>query len=339
MPLTLEEIAKQAGVSRSTVSRVLNEHPNVSADARQRVLAVTQRLDFQPNVAARSLALGRTQIIGLVIPERVSSLFTDPYFPMLIQGVSAASNAHDYSVMLWLADPDYERRRIRKIVQGGMIDGVIIASMLIDDPLVAALTERQLPFILVGRHPTDTRINYVDVDNRLSARDMVAHLLRLGHRRVATITGPKNMIAGADRLEGYTMALRERGLAFDPSLVFEGDFTEAGGYAGMLRLLAHSPNAVFVASDTMALGALRALREAGKRVPQDIAIASYDDMPFAARIDPPLTSVRQPVQRAGYVAAETLMDLISDPDSAPRRIILPTELVIRASSGPAVNGM
>ncbi|MCS6909843.1 MAG: LacI family transcriptional regulator [Anaerolineales bacterium] len=334
--MNLEEVARLSGVSRSTVSRVINNDPNVREDTRQRVLEVVRRVGYQPNTAARGLAAGHTRILGLVIPMGVSALFADPYFPLLIQGISSACNMHDHSVMLWLADPDYERRTIRQITHNGLIDGVIVASMLMDDPLVQALAEGDLPFVLVGRHPTDNRVSYVDVDNRAAAREAVAHLLRLGYRRIATITGPQNMIAGADRLDGYRAALKDRGLAFDPDLILEGDFTEAGGYAAMQRLLPRRPEAVFVASDMMALGALRALREAACRVPEDVALVGFDDMPFAARADPPLTTVRQPVQRAGAIAAEMLIDLIKHPGQGPRRVILPTELIIRAScdAGP-----
>jgi LacI family transcriptional regulator len=165
---------------------------------------------------------------------------------------------------------------------------------------------------------------------------MVAYLLRLGHKRVATIAGPNNMIAGADRLQGYLLALRNRGIAANPALIVEADFTEEGGYIAMQRLVPHAPDAVFVASDAMAVGALRALREAGLRVPEDIALAGFDDIPFAARADPPLTTVRQPIQRMGTLAAETLIDLISHPQPQPRRIVLPTELLIRESSGPPI---
>lgn len=337
MSTTLEEIAKQAGVSRSTVSRVMNDHPSVDHETRARVQSVAERLNYQPNVAARSLAAGRTHILGLVIPMGVSALFTDPYFPLLIQGISSACNANEHSVMLWLAEPEYERRMIRQVLQGGLIDGVILASALMDDPMLEALLKRGLPFITVGRLPTDNQVSYVDVDNVNSAREMVAYLLRLGHRQVATISGPINMIAGSDRLQGYRLALRNRGVAPDPALIVEADFTEEGGYIAMQRLLPRAPEAVFVASDAMAVGALRALREAGLRVPDDIAIAGFDDIPFAARTDPPLTTVRQPIQRMGSVAAETLIDMISHPQPQPRRIILPTELVIRESSGPNLN--
>ncbi len=341
MSLTLEEIAREANVSRSTVSRVLNNAENVKPETRRRVLAVVERLNFHPNATARNLAAGRTRNIGLVIPVAVSSLFTDPYFPLLIQGISAACYARDYTVMLWLADAEQERRIISKITRSSVVDGVIVASALMDDPVVAALLQDETPFVQVGRHPTDERVSYVDVDGYGSAREIVSYLLRLGYRRVATVAGPHNMIAGHDRLLGYQDALRARGLTPDPALITEGDFSEEGGYVAMRTLLARAgqnsgtavPRVVFVASDAMALGALRALREAGLRVPEDIAVAAYDDMPFAARTDPPLTTVRQPINRTGAVAAETLFDLIENPEMPPRRIILPTELVIRASSG------
>ena len=331
--MNLEEVASLSGVSRSTVSRVVNNDPRVSDATRTKVNEVLRRVNFQPNAAARSLAAGRTRVLGLVIPMGVAAFFTDPYFPLLIQGVSAAANAHDHSVMLWVAEPEYERRTIGQVMGNGLIDGVIVASMLSDDPLLRALIAGHLPFMLVGRHPTNSSINYVDVDNVTSARQAVTHLLRLGRRRIATITGPRNMSVGADRQEGYQAALRQRGLVVDPDLIVEGDFTEAGAYTAMQRLLPHNPDAVFVASDNMALGALRALQEAGRRVPDDVAVVGFDDMPFAARTNPPLTTVRQPVQRTGAVAAETLIDLIEHPDAQPRRILLPTELVIRASCG------
>jgi LacI family transcriptional regulator len=333
MSTTLEQIAKQAGVSRSTVSRVMNNHPNVDSETRTHVLSVAETLNYHPNIAARGLAAGRTNILGLVIPTGVSALFTDPYFPLLIQGVTSACTLQDHSVMLWLADPEFDRHTSRQVLQGGLIDGVILASAVNDDPMLEALLNRGLPFVMVGRRPDDDRVSYVDVDNRSSARELVAYLLRLGYSRVATITGPQNMIAGLDRLEGYHTALRDRRVTPDPQLIIEADFTEEGGHRAMQRLLPLAPDAVFAASDAMAVGALRALREAGRRVPEDIAVAGFDDMPFAARTDPPLTTVRQPIQRLGALAAETLIDLISYPDTGPRRIILSTELVIRASCG------
>lgn len=334
--MNLEQIAKLSGVSRSTVSRVINNDPNVNVVTRERVMQVVQRVNYTPNAAARGLAAGRTHVLGLVIPTGVSVLFTDPYFPILIQGVSSACNAREYSVMLWLAEPEYERRQIRQIMYSGLVDGVIVSSMLLNDSLVQALSDGDRPFMLVGRHPTDTHASYVDADNIGGAREAVAHLLRLGRTRVATITGPQNMIAGADRLAGYLAALRDRAVMSDPTLIVEGDFTEAGGYRAMQQLLARRPDAVFAASDVMAFGAMRAMREAGLRVPEDVAIVAFDDLPQAARTEPPLTSVRQPIYRLGATAVDSLLDLFEYPDSSPRRIVLPTELVVRTSCGSAL---
>lgn len=332
MPLTLEDIAKRAGVSRATVSRVINGENNVKEQTRVVVMEVIQQSNFQPNVAARSLAAGRTNVIGLVIPAGVSAIFTDPYFPLLIQGVSSACNSREYSVMLWLAEPEFERRMMRQILHSGLLDGVVVSSMLMEDPIVQSLHDSKKPFILVGRHPK-LDVNYLDVDNISGAREATLHLLRLGHKRVATITGPQNMIAGNDRLQGYRQALEERGVGVRPELIAEGDFSEAGGYAAMRRLLPHRPTAIFTASDSMAEGALRALRETGLRVPQDVAIVGYDDMPTAARINPPLTTIRQPTNRMGALAVNALIDIIQNPGSNKRHIVLPVELVIRESCG------
>lgn len=340
--MNLEEIAKLSGVSRSTVSRVINDDPNVRETTRLRVKEVVRQLNYQPNAVARSLAGGRTRILGLVIPEGVTRLFSDPYFPILIQGVSMACNALDYSVMLWLAESEYDRRSITRIVHNKLTDGIIVASMLTGDPLVEALLHENLPFILVGRNPGFDQISYVDVDNLNGAGMAVTHLLRLGHRRIATITGPQNMIAGQERLEGYKLVLRQRNLPFENELVAESDFSEEGGHAAMLRLLQgqgeargviHPPEAVFVASDSMAIGAMRALREQGLRVPQDVAIVGFDDIPLASRTEPPLTTVRQPIMKTGLIAAETLIDMIENDINPSRRIIMETELVIRDSCG------
>ena len=331
--MNLESIARLSGVSRSTVSRVINNSPRVSEEARRKVLDVIRQTNFQPNIAARSLASGNTRILGLVIPTAVTNLFIDPYFPLLIQGITAACNARDYSMMLWLADVEYERRMIRQILYSSLIDGVLLASMPADDPLLEALLEAERPFVIQGRDPYHDNVAFIDVDNLESSRHATLHLARLGRRRIAHITGPLNTAVGQDRRQGYESALGQSGLSYNPALVAGGDFTYEGGYQAMLHLLPHNPDSVFVASDTMAQGALHAILENGRTVPQDIALVGFDDMPFAAHMIPPLTTVRQPVQRMGSVAAETLIELIEHPSTKPRGIRLPTELVIRASCG------
>jgi LacI family transcriptional regulator len=332
MSLTLEAIAKLAGVSRSTVSRVINGDKRVRATTRLKVQEVIDSLNFQPNIVARSLAAGQSSIIGLVIPAGVATLFTDPYFPQLIQGISAASNAHDYSVMLWMAEPAYELRTIRQILHSGLLGGVIVSSMLIDDPIVQSLYESKKPFILVGRHP-NLNVNYLDIDNISGGCEATSYLIRCGYQRIATITGPQNMIAGLDRYSGYCKALKSQGFDLISELVVEGDFTEAGGYEGMKKLLPFHPDSVFVASDIMAIGALRALRENDLCVPDDIAIMGFDNAPVALLSSPPLTTMRQSPYTMGYKALETLLEIIRNPGLKTRQIILKPELVIRMSCG------
>jgi len=331
MPLTLEDVAQMSGFSRSTVSRVINGDPNVSEQTRRKVLDVIQHIGFQPNLAARGLAAGRTRVIGLVIPTGLTAIFSDPYFPLVIQGVSSACNAHGYSVMLWLAEPEYERKTINQVLYNGLIDGVIVASMLLDDPIIQRLLESPQIFMTIGRHPTNDQLNFVDVDNRTGAHQAVAYILHTGRRRVAMITGPRNMIAGRDRYQGYQDALRERGLQAQPELVAEGQFSDMSGYLAMKQLLPQRPDAVFVASDAMAFAAMRAIQEAGLCIPDDVAVVGFDDIPAAAISNPPLTTVRQPILRTGSIAAEMLIERIEHPEAQASRIILPTELVIRAS--------
>jgi LacI family transcriptional regulator len=334
MSLTLNDIAKMSGVSRSTVSRVINGNPNVNEQTRRKVLDLIQTSGFQPNLAARGLAVGRTRVLGLVIPTGLTTIFSDPYFPLVIQGVASACNARGYSVMLWLAEPEYERKTISQVLYGGFIDGVIVSSMVMDDPLIERLSDSQRAFITIGRHPTNEEINFVDVDNRAGAYQGVTYILHTGRRRVAMINGPRNMVASRDRFQGYQDALHERGLQPQPELVVEGNFSDISGYLAMKNLLPHRPDAVFVASDAMAFAAMRAIQEAGLHIPEDIAIVGFDDIPGAANTKPPLTTVRQPIQKTGSLATEMLIERIEHPETQPCRIILPTELVIRDSCGP-----
>jgi LacI family transcriptional regulator len=336
MPLNLEDIARHSGVSRSTVSRVINNDPNVNEKTRAHVQAVIRQLNFQPNLAARSLASGRTRVLGLVIPQGVAYIFTEPYFSILIQSISQTCNALDHSIMLWLAEPDYERRAIQHILHGGLIDGVIVSSMLTDDAIVQALIEAQKPFMLIGRHPTNPQVNYVDADNRGGAQLAVKHLLALGHRRIGLITGPLNTIASQDRMDGYKDAVREFQLELEPSLLVESDYTEAGGFASAQKLLQEEVTAIFAVSDTMAVGALRAINANGQRVPEDVALIGFDDMNFAPQLQPALTTVRQPITQLGATAVTNLIAVLDGGETPVRQVNLPTELVIRASCGALI---
>ncbi len=336
MPLTLEEIAELAGVSRSTVSRVVNDQPNVRDQVRERVQQVIRETGYQPHAAARSLVTRRTRIVGVIIPEAVTKLFTDPFFPLLLYGVTETCNAYHYYLMLSLFNgPADQGEMYRRIIGSGHLDGVIVASAHMDDPLFPKLLQDGVPFVLVGRHP-DERVNYVDVDNVDGARMAVEHLIRLGHTRIATITGPLSMTHGEDRLVGYRQALEAHRLAVDKRLIVEGDYTEGSGSMGVKRLLSASPTAIFVASDVMAIGALQALREEGLRVPEDIALVGFDDVSIASAVVPALTTVRQPIKQMGSMAADLLLNLLEKPPDgrAPmHKIVLPAKLVVRESCG------
>lgn len=338
MPPTLEEVARLAGASRSTVSRVINNHPNVRPETRERVQQAIRQSGYRPHPVARSLVTKCTQIIGMAIPEAVTTLFTDPFFPLLLRGATETCNAHHYQLLLSLFNGPVGREEMyQRVLRHGYLDGVLVASTSLDDPLISNLLRDQIPFVSVGRH-TDKRVHYVDVDNVGGARTAVEHLIRLGHRRIATITGRLDMIAGQDRLEGYRQALQARSIPVEEDLIVEGDFSESSGVMGIQRLLPASPDAVFVASDMMAIGALKALRQAGWQVPHDIALIGFDDIPAASVIEPALTTVRQPIERMGSMAVDLLLSVLensSEEEAPTHRIILPTELVVRASCGSA----
>ncbi|MDF1515810.1 MAG: LacI family DNA-binding transcriptional regulator [Anaerolineae bacterium] len=330
---TLEEIAELSQFSRSTVSRVINNDPHVSPETRKKVWQVIQKLNYQPNIIARSLAAGHTRILGLIVPAGIATTFEDPFFPTFIRGITSACNAHNYSLMLWLAEPEYERRMINQILRNGLLDGLILSTIHLPDEMVEALSASDMPFVLVGQHhyPVDT--HYVDVENRRGAQEIVTHLLRLGYERIATITGPMDTMTARHRRQGYVDALHSRAKVPQPVMEIEGDFTENSGYYAMQRLFDQHPQAVFAANDLMAMGAIRAIREKGMQIPEDIALVGFDDVPTAANTDPPLTTVRQPSHQMGVNAAEILIDVLEHGAMYNHKVILPTELIIRQSCG------
>jgi len=332
--LTLEEIARLSGSSRSTVSRVINNQPNVKSDVRERILKVVAETGYHPDPAARSLARRRTGVIGLVVPRAVGALFTDPYIPRLLQGITQACNAHDYTLSLFLLQTIEEEAKLYpRILRMQLFDGVIIQAAQRGDPLIGQMVEHEVPFVMIGRPLDDSRVSFVNTDNIGGAYIAVSHLIQLGYQRIATITGPQNTTAGVDRRQGYVDALQTRGCETDERLIMESDFTEQGGFTAMQRLLTQQPDAVFVASDTMALGALRALRQAGVSVPGDVAVVGFDGLPTSATSEPPLTTIRQPILRIGAKVVETLIDILTHGLEPPRHIVMPNELVIRASCG------
>jgi DNA-binding LacI/PurR family transcriptional regulator len=330
---TLEAVARVAGVSRATVSRVVNESPRVSPDVRAAVETAIRQLGYTPNRAARSLVTRRSDSIAVVITEPTGRLFSDPFFPRLVRGVAGELAARDLQLVLLMPEPTEELRTARYLT-GGHVDGALLVSLHRDDPIPAALAARDVPVVFVGRPPQGADVSYVDVDNRHGARRATTHLLEHGGRRVATIAGPEDMAAGVDRFDGWRDAIRAHGDDVDPSLVARGDFTYEGGAAAMERLLASAPDldALFVASDLMTPGTLGVLATGGRRVPEDVLVAAFDDSPIAATTRPALTSVRQPIEELGREGIHLLLDTIERTGRPPRRVVLATELVTRASS-------
>ena len=333
--LTLEDIAELAGVSRSTVSRVVNEQPNVRADVRKRVLEVIQSTGYHPNAAARTLASQRSWTIGLILPLSVSFFFTDPYYPHLTKGIAQACNQYNYTLALFLvSSKEDEEKMFPRLSRKGLLDGVIVQSGHHgDQAIIGHIVDANIPLVVIGRPFRSDNVTYLDIDNINAAYNAVTHLVRLGYQRIGTITGPVTSTVGIDRKEGYRKALIERGRVVNESLIIEGDFTEAGGYLAMQQMLSAKPDAIFAASDIMAIGAMRAVRDAGLRIPEDVAFVGFDDLPIATLSDVQLTTIRQPVVSFGEKAVDLLLDLIENGTTPPRHIMMDTELVIRDSCG------
>jgi DNA-binding LacI/PurR family transcriptional regulator len=222
---------------------------------------------------------------------------------------------------------------INQIVRNGLLDGLLISTIHLPDEIVEALTVSEIPFVLIGQHRYQVDTHYVDVENHLGAQEIVTHLLRLGYDRIATILGPMDTMTARHRRQGYIDALHSRAKTVNPAMEMEGDFTEPSGYYAMQHLLCQLPDAVFAANDLMAMGAMRVIREHGLKVPDDIAVVGFDDIPASANTDPPLTTVRQPSHHMGVVAAEILIDVLKHGAMYLHRVILPTELIIRKSCG------
>ena len=334
--MNLEDIARKAGVSRSTVSRVINNEPYVSAKTREKVLAVIKEVGFSPNPGARMLVTRRTQVIGIVIPHTLAVVFEDPYyFPTLLQGIAEAAQKRDYATLLWVGHSNEDEERFyHRVLQNRLMDGLVIASATSEVSIVERLLKNRTPFVMVERPAVYAdQISYVTVDNVRAAQTAVEHLINQGRRRIGTITGDLENTDGQDRLTGYQNALRKAGLPVDPALIVAGHFSRRSGYLGMKMLLKQGVDAVFAASDTTALGALQAMGEVGVRVPEDVAIVGFDDLPLALDASPQLTTIRQPIEQKGYQAAALLLDLLEGAVDGPQQILLPTQLVIRQSSG------
>lgn len=331
--VTIRDVAAAAGVSYQTVSRVINNRPDVAEETRRRVWQVIEELGYQPSAIARGLVSKRTYTLGLITAD-----FSDYFFTQVIVGAEAEARKQGYFFMLCSTErnPDDEPEYLRLLTERE-VDGILFArpSTEEDSRHILSLIQQGVPLVTTAYWLPGEKLTVVDVDNVDGGLQATECLIKRGHRRIGMITGPAGWKSVNDRTEGYKLALSRAGIPFDASLVEYGDWSYQSGYEAMQRLLAKAPQitALFAQNDQMAIGAMRALREAGRRIPDDVALVGYDDIPAAAYCDPPLTTIRQPMQQVGKVATHLLIELINDPDAERKEVLLKTELIRRGTCG------
>lgn len=331
---TIETVAARAGVGRGTASRVINGSSQVSPAARAAVLAAIEELGYVPNRAARNLVTRRTDCVALVISEPGERLFTEPYFAGIVRGISAAMTQTQLQLWLSMVQSTAERERVGHFLTREHVDGVLMLSQHAEDPLPAQVQASGLPLVLCGQplvapetRPEIESIQYVDADNATGARIATQYLVDQGRRRIACVAGPQDMSAGVARLQGYHDVAGE-------GLVGFGDFSEESGAKAMVELLDRAPDldAVFAASDPMAFGAIRVLKAAGRRIPEDVAVIGFDGSPGGRHSDPPLTSVFQPAEEMGREMTRLLLAQLAGDHSTEGPVIVETSLQIRGSA-------
>lgn len=331
---TIKDVARDAGVSVATVSRVFNDAAVVRPDTARRVREVAAVLRYAPHSGARSLITSRTNTLGVLLPDLYGEFFSE-----LIHGIDITARGTGYHILVsrsWEARSEIEEavRAMR-----GRVDGLVLMSPHIDAESLLHVPGG-LPVVLLGSPATVPDVDSVVIQNFRGAKEMVAHLASLGHERIAIIKGAEGNYDAAERLRGYRAALRDAGLSIETALERDGDFTEAGGYLATLDIIASRPRptAIFAANDSMAIGALSAVRESELRVPEDIAVAGFDDITLARYMDPPLSSVRVPISELGAIAVKMLLERIRNKEMhSPQRARVSTRLVLRQSTG-AGNG-
>ena len=335
--VTIKEVAEFAGVSRATVSRVLNNHAYVTDDVRQRVQQAMDTLGYQPNRSARRLRAQSSDIMGLIIPDIQNSLFQ-----ALVRGVEDAAYANQLNVVLCNTDdnPDKQKAYLR-VMQAERAAGVVVIPTRPNDGVVLApVRETGIPVVLVDREVVNFEADIVKVDNIRGAHAATTHLVRLGYQRIAIIAGTQTLTPGRERLRGCYEAFDEQGIRVDPALVKVGNFRLESGYelTRELMSMAEPPDAIFAANNLMSLGALRALHELGIRIPEQAALIGFDDMPWAGDLNPPLTAVSQPGYEMGQQAVQLLLQRVERPASPFYKVVLQPRLVVRRSCGAYLRG-
>jgi DNA-binding LacI/PurR family transcriptional regulator len=331
-PSTLDQVARVAGVSRATASRVFSGNPAVSAEARAAVERAAVELGYVPNRAARSLAAGRSESVGVVIPEPGSRVFLDPLLPRLLGGIGAELSASGLQMVLFAPQSAADVARLEQYLIGGHVDAVLLLALHESDTLPSRLLARGVPMVFGGRPRQTLDVSFVEVDNQAGGRAATEHLIAQGRRRIAHLTGPSNVPSTRERLQGFREAMWNAALRSD--MVDGGELDRDAGEMAMGRLLAlgHEVDAVFAASDAMAAGAMWALQVLGRRVPDDVAVIGFDDSPIASATQPPLSSVKQPVEEMGRQMARLVLSMTAVRGQSAKQLVLSPELAVREST-------
>ncbi len=335
LAITIKDVAKLSNVAPSTVSRVIANSPRISEKTKIKVKAAMEELGYHPNFIARSLANQSTRVIGLVLPNSTDVFFQNPFFPNVLRGLSEGANERQYALQISTGKTDTEiYEGVVQMVQGGRVDGVILLYSRVEDKVLNYLRERNFPFVIIGKPFKDVeQITYVDNDNYKASKEATNYLISLGHKQVGFIGGDVNFVVTIERLLGFENALQEENILSNEDYIIHSEFLREGGQEaiGKLMNLNNPPTALVVADDLMALGVLNTLLEMNISVPRDISILSFNNVLFSELSNPPLTSVDINIFELGYQAAKSLIQLLKNPQEPVKRIIVPHELVRRAT--------
>jgi DNA-binding LacI/PurR family transcriptional regulator len=332
LAITLKEIAHKTGFSISTVSRSLSKSKAISPETRKRIIQISKELDYIPNLRARGLVAKLPDALGVLISRTSEFAFSNPFYAEILKGIGKkAREFGQYLILSFQGEEDYDR-----MFKNGLAAGIIVATNRVDDPRLHAAWKAKVPMVLIPGFPFKQPIHSVDADSVNGALKVVNFLADLGHERIGLLTGTSNSKYSIERILGFRKGLQRNHLPFRKEWIYEFDFTQEGGYEAMAKLLSQPevPTAVLMISDYSAMGALRAAKDKGYRIPEDLSIIGWGDVPFASMVDPPLTTIRVPYQRIGEEAAGMLLDVIHKKRIASKQMVLPVELIVRKSSGP-----
>jgi DNA-binding LacI/PurR family transcriptional regulator len=331
--ITIKDIAEMAQVSKGTVSRVLNDTSGVGDETRKRILKIIKELDFQPNASAQGLAAKRTNNIGLIVPDTGKNIMATYYWPVLLLEITKQAALRDYNLLFSIARSEEDLNSAYKsILKGRKVDGLIINSFKFGEKQMAELMLKNFPYIFIGRNPYITT-NFVDVDGMGGARSMTEHLINLGHKEIALLSGSEQFINIHERIQGFQDAMKQAGL--DPHYIFHCQYRMEDIIKETKRIMQQQPRptALFAVAEDLAIGVLKAVHEMGLKIPDDLAVVFFDDLRMFECYSPTLTAIRQPLEEIGATACDLLFTLLEGKTPVNKSIILPTEIVVRESCG------